>query len=460
MLLDLKFYLNILRKKLTDPLFVLAIILLSYWLMDSWYKIFIQQAPTRMLWYSSMGLLGTSIGLLKRNTFILSSMFCVLLFQEGIWNLSFFSNLLGLPDYFQAASYAFGKTFPKIGLFITLFHLWLLPSIAYGIYKIKKVSYQGWLGGYIFALIINYLPLFFPNKEDVNCVRGAIASCQIFFGAFYNIDPLIGIFGGVTYQLFLIYIPSNILLINVYSKWRAILNFFQSLSKINLSKTKMLDTFTATLIFIMTIFWLADTFEKVSIQHAISRIFWWSSMGLILITIGLYKRSSLILTGMFCSLFLIESLWTIGFLTYLFFGYQIPHLGFASTGFNPHYQWSSFVISWFHLLLIPGLIYGLLIVKKIHPLGWIIALVFHVLTLSLAHFFPDPSENINCSKVINLLCQNIYGLSSNRTFIQNLVISSVYQTVFLYLPLNLILMRIFKTKTTQIKRKKIIANQR
>jgi hypothetical protein len=62
--------------------------------------------------------------------------------------------------------------------------------------------------------------------------------------------------------------------------------------------------------------------------------------------------------------------------------------------------------------------------------------------------------------VINLLCQNIYGLSSNRTFIQNLVISSVYQTIFLYLPLNLILLRIFKTKTTQIKRKKIIANQR
>lgn len=437
MLFDFNLSFTALKRNLRDSLFVLAIILLSYWFLDSWYKIFIQHAPTRMLWYSSMGLLGTSIGLFRKNSFILSVMFCVLLFQEGIWNLSFFSNLFFLPDYFQAAAYAFGKTFPKLGLFITLFHLWLLPSIVFGLYKLKKVSNKGWIGGYLFALIINYLPLIFPDKEDVNCVRGAIASCQIFFGAFYSVNPLFGIFGGVTYQLFLIYIPSNLLLINVSRKWKTLLKFIKAKRKMDLSRSRLPQILIGCLICMMTIFWLADTFEKISVQHAISRIFWWSSAGLLLITIGLYKRSSFILTAMFCNLLVIESLWCIGFLSYLFFGYKIPHLGFAISGFGLNYPWSSFIISLFHLLLIPSMIFGLIMIKKIHPFGWFFALIFHIVTLTIAYFFPDQSENINCSKVINFLCQNLYGLSSDRSFLQNLIISSIYQTLLLYIPINI-----------------------
>lgn len=428
---------QILKNKFRDPLFLLALILLIYWGMDAWYKIFVQHAPTRMFWYSSMGLGVTSIGLFARSPLILSAMFSVLLFQEGIWNLSFFSNLFSLPDYLQTASYAFGKKFPTIGLIITLFHLLLLPSILFGLYQLKKVSRWGWLLGYIFALAINYLPLIFPDKEDVNCVRGQIASCQIFFGAFYTINPVTGIFGGVTYQLFLIYIPANVLLINIFDKGKYFVKFISSpilfLKKLFFSHRFYLSS----LIFLLTLFWIADTFEKVSTQHAISRIFWWSSSGLLLVIIGLYKRSPLLLTGMFCALFLIESTWSISFLTYLLTGYSLPYLSFALYGFGVNYPISSFIITLFHLLLVPSLIFGLLVTKKISRYGWILALIFHIITMTLAHFFPDTTENINCSKEVNILCTYIYGLSDQRGFWPNLIFSTLYQTVLLYIPLNL-----------------------
>ncbi len=441
---DLKRKQHIFRTFLYDPLVLLGTILFTYWLLDSWYKIFIQMAPTRMLWYSSMGLLITSIGLWKKNVFLLSSMFCTLLFQEGIWNLSFFANLISLPDPFQAASYAFGSKFPKMGLFITLFHLLLLPSIFYGLYKLKRVSRWGWLGAYIFALLINYLPLFFPDKEDVNCVRGQIASCQLFFGAFYGVNPLYGIFGGVTYQLFLIFIPANILLINISTKSKKIFYFLNHPLKQISSNLLNPDFYLSSLILLLTIFWMADTFEKVSIQHAVSRVMWWSSIGLLVIIIGLYRRSSLILTAMFCNLFVIETLWTIGFFTYLFSNYSIPHLGFAVSVFDQQHSWISFAISLFHLFLVPAILFGLLLIKKIHPFGWLLALIFHCITISIPYFIPDSSENINCSLVINYICQNLYGLSDSRPFYLNLIFSSFYQLIIFYLPLNFLLFYLMK----------------
>lgn len=236
-----------LSKKIRDPLLYVALILAGFWILDTWYKLAVQNAPTRMLWYSSTGLAATSVALLTRNKLLLTSLFCLLIFQETVWLISFFSNLFSLKDYFHLASYAFGKSYPKIELFITLFHLLILPSIFYGLYKIKSASRYGWLGAYVFALIINYLPLIFPDSiEDVNCVRGDIESCRMFFEIFYKVDPSLGILGGVTYQLVVLYIPANFLLIKLMNNKQNISKFLNRVSK-SLKKVLLHPAFNSNL---------------------------------------------------------------------------------------------------------------------------------------------------------------------------------------------------------------------
>lgn len=201
-------------KKARDPLFYIALILACFWIADTWEKIFILHSPARILWWSSMGLGLTVIGLVTRNIFLITSMFCMLFVTESLWTLSFLSNLFFRNDNFLFAQYAFGEKFPAWAFLITLFHLLIIPSLIFALIKLKRVSSYGWAGAYVFGLLVAYLAYFFPDqREDINCVRGEIAGCKLYLQHLYFLPVGYRIFFAASFQLILFYIPLNMLLI-------------------------------------------------------------------------------------------------------------------------------------------------------------------------------------------------------------------------------------------------------
>ncbi len=204
-----------LKSKLKDPLFWLGLVTLSFWLADAYLKIFILEAPSRMLWYSAVGLLIITIGLFKRSSFLLVAMFCALVINETVWTLSFFTNLLFHRDVTNVAAYAFKPNYPKFRFIVTMYHLILVPSIVIGLVVMRKVHRFAWIGAYIFALVLGILTLFFPDPlgENVNCiVRETIGSCRLYFSWFYRFKGFGFIFIVSAFLGLFFYLPINYLI--------------------------------------------------------------------------------------------------------------------------------------------------------------------------------------------------------------------------------------------------------
>jgi hypothetical protein len=197
-----------------DPLLYVSILLFSFWMTDFIYKLVIQEAPTRILWWSSSGLLLTAIGLLFKNNLLISGMFCALLVTEGLWTVSFILNFFQFQDPILIAQYAFGTYFPTLGYLITLFHLFILPALFMGLFRVKKVHTYGWVAAFLFALVISYSAMLFPDpKEDVNCTKMTLEACRIFLGIFSNFNPYLRIVLAATSLACIVFVPINLLLV-------------------------------------------------------------------------------------------------------------------------------------------------------------------------------------------------------------------------------------------------------
>lgn len=193
-------------------LFYLASIAASFWVADAILKSIILGAPRRMLWYCSIGLGLTAIALFRRSPFLLTTLFCLLLVSEGLWTVSFFSQLLTGVDINGVASYFFAPNYPWYQAAITLYHLILVPFLIVGIIKVGKIHPWGWLGAFIISYVLGFLAFIFPDQvENVNCVQRLTHNlCEVFFSPFYGIEnKLFMIFLGVANVTIIFYIPIN-----------------------------------------------------------------------------------------------------------------------------------------------------------------------------------------------------------------------------------------------------------
>lgn len=215
------FLANIFNGKLKDPLFYIGLITLSYWIADTYLKIFILHAPNRMLWYSSAGLLITTIGLFKRSSFLLTAMFCALVINESIWTISFFSNLFFHKDITNVASYAFKQDYPIYKFIITTYHLTLVPAATIGLVTVRKIHRFGWLGSFCFVTFLALLAFLFPDPfgENVNCVaRETVGSCRLYFSYLYPLGQFWGMIAAFGSLTLVIYLPLNYLLLYISKK--------------------------------------------------------------------------------------------------------------------------------------------------------------------------------------------------------------------------------------------------
>lgn len=204
--------------RIKDPLFLLGMLSISFWILDSLNKIFILHKPYLMIWYSSVGLLLTAIGLIRKNSFLLSSMFCALLLIESMWLISFFTILIVHHPITPIANYAFAADFPRFEFFTTLYHILLVPSVVFALTLIKKVHPLGWLGAFIFATGVSLIALLItPNNDNVNCIY---APCEELFNHLYQYPNPWRIFLATISLTFFVYLPLNIATLKLAKRFK------------------------------------------------------------------------------------------------------------------------------------------------------------------------------------------------------------------------------------------------
>lgn len=169
-----------------------------FWIADTYSKIFYIYTPQRIFWFCSLGFLIVLIGYFRKNSLILTSTLCLLFIIEVLWTISLFLNLTfiiaGVDAFTNVSKYVFAPDYPKVRLVITMYHFLILPTIAIGLYKIKKIHKHGWIGATFLLLMFLCLGYFFPDALDnMNCsylVKGD--PCYQVFGPFYHLGYPLG----------------------------------------------------------------------------------------------------------------------------------------------------------------------------------------------------------------------------------------------------------------------------
>ncbi len=189
---------------------------------------------------------------------------------------------------------------------------------------------------------------------------------------------------------------------------------------------------------VLTLFFLVDVFNKLYFLHAPERIFWYSTIGLFFTIIALISENGFLITALFCALFVFEGLWTIGFVSQVFF--HKPFLGIASYAFSLRTTRLEFIITMYHLFFIPTYMYLVLKTKKVHQFGWIGASCFAFVIGVATYVFTSGRENINCIYKAND-CLSIplplYALANPL----RIIVAVVLLTLFIFIPTNFILKR-------------------
>lgn len=198
--------------------FFLGLFCLLYWIFDFYNIVFLIQKPSWLLWYSSAGLLFTSIALLTRNIPLLYSSFCALFLIELFWSIELILMwVLGIP-LFGFTHYVFDANFSTKDFFMTFYHPFIPLSLFLAVMKEKTTNNYGWLGAALFATTIALLTiLFVPQSENVNCLS-SLNQCGTVFAFLYFTDTPYRIGIGLLLLLSFIFIPSNYFLLKYKSR--------------------------------------------------------------------------------------------------------------------------------------------------------------------------------------------------------------------------------------------------
>lgn len=206
-------------------LFVLGVLGWTYWLIDFINIIFFVRKPEYLLWYSSSGLLLTSIALLRRSPRMLSIMFCSLFVLESIWVADFLGKIFFNNNFLGVTNYMFAPTFSKKDFIISLYHFFIAPTLLFAISRTKTVFRYSWLGSIVYASTLAFLTFILGSRSEiVNCVH-QLTRCRGFFSFILDLVPYpYHVLMTLLLTTIVIYIPTQYILLKIAKKpnWKII----------------------------------------------------------------------------------------------------------------------------------------------------------------------------------------------------------------------------------------------
>lgn len=146
--------------------------------------------------------------------------------------------------------------------------------------------------------------------------------------------------------------------------------------------------------FIFFIFGICAIFNTIfNLNEGLAPILWFSYIGLILLSIGCFRRDSSLIASQLCILTIPYVIWNIDFFTYLFSGSSI--WGTVDYFFTSGALFGK-IISLQHVFNIPLSLYAIYLIGLKNNDFWKISL-FEVIILFIAsRWFTTPQQNVNC----------------------------------------------------------------
>ena len=142
---------------------------------------------SHILWYSYIAMFIIGLGLLRKDSFVLSSQLSILLVPYLIWNIDFFYRLIISKPLFGITDYFFIQG-PLIGKIVTFQHIFTIPILLYALYTIKVYRKDTWkLSFVIVTLLYIVTRTFTPSELNINCT---FESCLPLINA-GNLYPLV-----------------------------------------------------------------------------------------------------------------------------------------------------------------------------------------------------------------------------------------------------------------------------
>jgi hypothetical protein len=181
--------------------------------------------------------------------------------------------------------------------------------------------------------------------------------------------------------------------------------------------------------------WIADAVNVIYFLHTPASLLWYSSTALLFTGVSLIIQNKKMLSIAFCAFFILESMWTISFLTGILF--HKPLLGITDYMFDPSYAKRNFYTSMYHILISPSLLVAVLKIKPYYKWAWIWSMGIAAFLAVLTLFLVDPNEQINCIHMIRP-CK-VFGFFNSIPDPFRVILGILLATLFAYIPSNYLL---------------------
>ncbi len=157
------------------------------------------------LWLCYISLLVIGLGMLLRNSRLITLQLNIIFLPILVWNVDFFYRLLSGEQLWGITEYLFEGGLNSLGNFITLQHIYILPLAIYTIYKLGLRSKKIWIFSFVEIITLFVLGvLFTPVESNTNCIFSSCVNFITITGIQYQIVWFVGIFAmifGVNYGL-------------------------------------------------------------------------------------------------------------------------------------------------------------------------------------------------------------------------------------------------------------------
>lgn len=194
---------------------------------------------------------------------------------------------------------------------------------------------------------------------------------------------------------------------------------------------------------ISLVYWFVDVFNNIFLLHDSSGSLWFSSVGNGMTGVALLTRNVFLLSSLFCALFVVELGWNIGFFSHLLF--HKSFMGFTDYLFYENYTAKDFLITSYHIFIIPFLLIGILYQKRVHTKAWMGAVLFTGVISFLTYFIGGPQARVNC----------VHSLQNCHTFLFFLehvanplrtMLGIIVMTILLFIPTNYLLVKLVRLR--------------
>jgi hypothetical protein len=202
------------------------------------------------------------------------------------------------------------------------------------------------------------------------------------------------------------------------------------------------DTFVFSLGVVALIIWLADLANILFFVQKPEFILWYSVMGLLLTAIALLTQNPVLVSTMFCALFVMESAYSLDFLGRVFFHKNF--LGIAAYVFEPTYPKKDFYMALYHFLIPFALLAAQIRIKRVYRFSWIWASFYTLIIVSLTLLLVGGSGTVNCVHQLTF-CRGAFSFILYKFPYPHRIFIALFAIIFLiFIPTQYALLRIGK----------------